>query len=163
MTAREPSPSYILAICEADIDGTPETRALAMLAAEAPDATPAELAALDAGSRNRRLLALYVRLFGQSIPLEATCPRCGGHIEFTLRAEQLEADPAPEVALSCPNCAHDWMGGVKIDEILWRRITRRGTAILEDVVALAKAYGWSESDILGMSENRRQFYRNAIG
>ncbi|MDF7776233.1 hypothetical protein P1X14_13325 [Sphingomonas sp. AOB5] len=163
MTAREPSPSYILAICEADIDGTPETRTLAMLAAESPDATQAELAALDAGSRHTRLLALHVNLFGQSMPLEATCPRCGERIEFTLRAEQLEVDPAPEAALSCTSCAHDWMAGINIDEILWRRISRRGIAILEDVVALSKAYGWSESDIFTMSEARRQYYRNAIG
>ena len=45
----------------------------------------------------------------------------------------------------------------------WAELDAWARRLLLDVHTLARAYGWSERDILQLTETRRQFYLNLIG
>lgn len=71
-----------------------------------------------------------------------------------------QADPQSDVQLSltCPSCGIEWQSIFDIVSFFWSEIDNWAHRILRDVHALARAYGWSESDILEMSPLRRQIY-----
>jgi hypothetical protein len=60
--------------------------------------------------------------------------------------------------LHCPQCGHRWRSVFDIVPFLWAEVGARARALLRDVAALARAYGWSERDILFMSPWRRRQY-----
>ena len=57
----------------------------------------ADLATLPIGQRDRLLLELRARTFGDRLDCEASCPACGAHLELALSAAELcePAAPAP--------------------------------------------------------------------
>jgi hypothetical protein len=67
------------------------------------------------------------------------------------------------IPLACAACGHVWEASLEIVSFLWAELDRKAKAILEDVVTIAHAYGWSETAILEMSPARRQYYLEAIG
>jgi hypothetical protein len=71
-----------------------------------------------------------------------------------------KADPQADVQLSltCSSCGHEWQASFDIVSFFWSEIDNWAHGILREVHSLAKAYGWSESDILEMSPLRRQIY-----
>ena len=71
-----------------------------------------------------------------------------------------DADPQAciELALRCPDCGHDWNALFDIATFLWSEVSAMAHRLLRDVHTLARAYGWSEAEILGMSAQRRQCY-----
>ncbi len=71
-----------------------------------------------------------------------------------------ECDPQAEVLLDlrCPTCDHRWQALFDIVAFFWAELAAQAKRLLREVHALARAYGWSEADILGMSARRRQFY-----
>lgn len=71
-----------------------------------------------------------------------------------------QADPQADVQLSltCSSCGHEWQASFDIVSFFWSEIDNWAHRILREVHALARAYGWSESDILEMSPLRRQIY-----
>ena len=75
-----------------------------------------------------------------------------------------QTDPQADVqlALSCPQCEHQWQAAFDIGPFFWSEIHGWAQRILREVHALASAYGWREMDILMMSPWRRQFYLNCI-
>jgi hypothetical protein len=75
------------------------------------------------------------------------------------------SDPAAEVLLDlhCPICAHCWQGLFDIASFFWMEISAQARRLLREVDALARAYGWSEAEILGLSATRRQAYLELIG
>jgi hypothetical protein len=70
------------------------------------------------------------------------------------------ADPLGEtrLALRCPVCENEWEQDLDIVSFLWREIEARARRVLFEIHTLASAYGWTESDILALSERRRAFY-----
>jgi hypothetical protein len=83
--------------------------------------------------------------------------------ELDTASELLEqADPLAEtrISLSCPGCDHEWAEPLDIGAFLWEEIASRAKRLLVDVHALATAYGWTESEILSLSDSRRAFYRS---
>lgn len=80
--------------------------------------------------------------------------------------EQMEAaDPGAEVwlTLACPACGHAWPAVFDIASYLWNEIHTWAQRLLLEVHALARAYGWSEAEILALSPLRRQLYLNLVG
>ena len=80
-------------------------------------------------------------------------------------ANQLaKADGQADIALDlrCPGCAGSWPANFEIAPFLWAEITVRAKQLLGEVHALAWTYGWSEADILAMSDARRQFYLGMV-
>lgn len=224
----------ILWVWESGPDQHPLDRALTLLLAADPGATRADLASLDVGERNARLLHLRAATLGPTLGAYAECPACGERLEFTLDASDLRtdrsrrdetytldvdgvtlrfrlpdsrdlaavagcADPAaarrrlaercvtespiapgdlPETAiralaermaacapdaetlldLSCPACGEEWQAHLDIAAFFWAEVVAQAKRLLREVDALARAYGWSEAEILGMSARRRGSY-----
>src|SRR5215213_3433770 len=71
-----------------------------------------------------------------------------------LAARMIECDPQAEVLLDldCPACGHSWAVVFDIASFFWTEVSALAKRLLRDVHALARAYGWSESDILSMSD-----------
>jgi hypothetical protein len=81
-------------------------------------------------------------------------------------AEQLAAmDPLAEIRLdlSCPGCGHTWQDLLDVASFVWAEICSHAQRLLHEVHEIARAYGWSERDILGMSAMRRTLYLRLVG
>jgi len=76
----------------------------------------------------------------------------------------LELDPQAELLfeLTCPACEHHWQATLDIAHILWKEVNARAQRLLMEVHLLARAYGWREADILGMSSARRNAYLERV-
>ncbi|HSL00275.1 MAG TPA: hypothetical protein VK869_08040 [Rubrobacteraceae bacterium] len=83
---------------------------------------------------------------------------------LTLAAEMEARDPQAETLLDfeCPACELRWQALFDVLAFLWAEIQVRAGRLLSEVHALARAYGWSETDILAMSPTRRRFYLEAV-
>jgi predicted RNA-binding Zn-ribbon protein involved in translation (DUF1610 family) len=70
------------------------------------------------------------------------------------------ADPLADVRLSftCPACGNPWETGLDPARFLWRELQAWAVRMLREVDALARAYHWSEADILALGTRRRQEY-----
>lgn len=75
-----------------------------------------------------------------------------------------ECDPQAEVQLNftCPMCGQSWSVMFDIVSFFWSEIYVQAKRLLREVHTLARAYGWREADILGMSTARRQFYLEMV-
>jgi hypothetical protein len=82
-----------------------------------------------------------------------------------LSTRMAECDTNAEVLLDlrCPACDHTWQMLFDVVSFFWTEISYHARRLLDDVHTLARAYGWSESDILSMSQRRRQFYLDMVG
>ncbi len=76
-----------------------------------------------------------------------------------------EADPVGDlkVALRCPGCDYAWEVQFDAATYLWDEVETRARRALRETHALARAYGWSEAEILNLSEFRRQCYLELLG
>jgi hypothetical protein len=75
-----------------------------------------------------------------------------------------EADPLAEILLSfeCPACGDTCQEPLDLAAFLWEEIEGRAKRLLLDIHALASAYGWSEAEVLSLSEARRQCYLEMV-
>jgi len=71
-----------------------------------------------------------------------------------------DLDPQTEVrfSMSCFSCNEPWSPIFDIMSFLWSEINVIARQLLTDVMTLARYYGWSEQEILAMSEVRRNTY-----
>jgi len=71
-----------------------------------------------------------------------------------------QADPWADVTLDfrCETCGHAWAAPFDITGFLWEEIDAYAGRLLDEVHLLARAHGWSEGAILGLSESRRAAY-----
>jgi hypothetical protein len=79
--------------------------------------------------------------------------------------EAMEAsDPQADIRLNltCPSCGHTWKEHFDILSFFWDEIDNWANHTLDEVHALAMAYGWSESEILSLSTLRRQMYLEKV-
>jgi len=76
----------------------------------------------------------------------------------------IQGDPLTEVLLDvhCPACGYTWQMLFDIESFLWAEISAAAKRLLREVHALARAYGWSEEDILSMSTARRHLYLEMV-
>jgi len=97
---------------------------------------------------------------GQPIPPAELPPQ----IVQALGEQMSQADPQADTRLDleCPACGHCWQAIFDIECFFWSEINAWAKRLLTDVLNLASAYGWSESDILNMSPWRRQVYLNLL-
>ncbi|HEX8262341.1 MAG TPA: hypothetical protein VF547_05650, partial [Allosphingosinicella sp.] len=76
-------------------------------------------------------------------------------------AEMLEAlDPGADTTIEvpCPHCGREQELRLDPAAFVWEELAARAPRILRDVADLARAYHWSERDILAMPAARRAFY-----
>jgi len=74
------------------------------------------------------------------------------------RIESLDPAAAISFAVNCPACGHSWSAPVDVADALWMELQRAAELTLTDVDALARAYGWSEDQVMGLSPVRRAAY-----
>jgi len=75
-----------------------------------------------------------------------------------------ECDPQAEILLdiNCPECGSQWQQLFDIANFLWIEISVQAKRLLQEVHTLAKAYGWTEMDVLKLSDIRRQIYLEMV-
>ena len=75
------------------------------------------------------------------------------------------ADPMAEIrlALNCVGCSNQWEETLDIASFLWTEIASRAKRLLREVHTIASAYGWTEGEILSLSEARRALYLEMVG
>jgi hypothetical protein len=75
-----------------------------------------------------------------------------------------EADPLAEIRLSfvCPQCEAAFEESLDLPSFVWSQMEARVRRIFADVHALARNYGWSEAEILGLSPARREIYLDMV-
>ncbi|MFG2972188.1 hypothetical protein ACGFYY_04150 [Streptomyces sp. NPDC048331] len=74
------------------------------------------------------------------------------------------ADPLADllVDLRCPDCELAFTADLDVAAFVWAELEARGRQLLLDVDALARSYGWSESEVLALSEQRRASYLRIV-
>lgn len=223
----------------------PVDRGLTMLEVIEPSVPRRRLAALQIGERDRRLLELRRRVFGDGLEASSECPQCNERVEIATEVSRFEiADPVPiergatvveigglevelrpadsrdlaaaavcetvvearralldrcvvrvtdggtkrsldelsddaegeiarvladldpgadiELELECPHCGTVWRQAFDIVDFLWGEVSSAAHELLREVHTLAWAYGWSEDQILGLSDARRRFYLDQV-
>jgi hypothetical protein len=74
------------------------------------------------------------------------------------RIEALDPGASISFALSCPACASAWRAPLDCGQLLWQKVQLAAERLLLDIDTLARAYGWTESDVLRLSPVRRAAY-----
>ncbi|TVO59010.1 hypothetical protein [Denitromonas halophila] len=74
------------------------------------------------------------------------------------------ADPWADLslAIACPVCAHEAEASFDIASYLWEELDSHARRLLDDIHALASAYGWTEPAILALSDARRAAYLDRV-
>jgi len=75
-----------------------------------------------------------------------------------------EADPLAELelALSCPDCGAAWSVPLDPPAYLWAEVDGWARRTLDQIHALALAYGWTEGETLSLPPRRRRAYLERI-
>lgn len=63
-----------------------------------------------------------------------------------------------ELRFACIACGEAWDDRLDVAGCVWEEIAARGRRLLDEVHALAMYYGWSEQQILALSDVRREAY-----
>ncbi|HEY1966131.1 MAG TPA: hypothetical protein VGG59_14420 [Acidobacteriaceae bacterium] len=92
----------------------------------------------------------------------------GEEIEHSWSEEELEeagekmavADPLAEIVLNfqCPVCEGTCQESLDLPTFLWAELEALARRLAREVHTLASAYGWSENEILALSDARRRLY-----
>jgi hypothetical protein len=81
--------------------------------------------------------------------------------ELAKVAERLgEIDPQADLVfdLICSECRCRFAAPFDIASFVWGEVSIEARRLMQEVVALARAFGWSEREILAMSRKRRERY-----
>jgi hypothetical protein len=110
------------------------------------------LAAADCAAPSRRLAARCLGRTDEAALDDDDVRRIGEAL--------LAADPLldPEIGVVCPECGTDQAFGLDVAGFLWERVEARARRLMGEVHLLARAYGWSEREILALPAGRRAAY-----
>jgi len=74
--------------------------------------------------------------------------------------QMAQADPLAEIRLTldCPECGNQWDETLDMESYLWAEIAFRAKRLLREIHTIASIYGWTEGEILSLSEGRRAIY-----
>lgn len=65
--------------------------------------------------------------------------------------------------MDCAGCGHAWQEDFDIAAYLWLEVEQRVQALIDEIYVLATAYGWSEPQILALTDARRAAYLQRCG
>jgi hypothetical protein len=82
---------------------------------------------------------------------------------LSCRMEELEPGASVSFDVVCPECGEAWTAPMNVADVVWRELQARAERLLLDVDALARAYGWSEPQVLALSPTRRAAYLQLAG
>lgn len=103
-------------------------------------------------------LALLLRACRVGTPPEASLPQGAALEDIEARMEALDPAANIELSLRCADCAHAWTAALDADICLWDDISLCARGLLRDVHRLARAYGWTEPQVLALGPARRAAY-----
>jgi len=92
--------------------------------------------------------------------------RCAGSADMPAEVRaavvraMAEADPLAEVLVdvSCPACGEGFVADVDVAGFVWAELQARARRLLREVDVLARAYGWTEAEVLELGDRRRAAY-----
>jgi hypothetical protein len=141
--------------CETLLEGVPEN-------AVAQKTVEYDGFAWDMRAPNSRDMAAVAVAQDIGVAKETLFARCVQRKEACSIVERELAvlDPQAEILidLTCQVCGHTWQTVFDIVAFLWREIHTKARRLLQEVDVLARTYGWTETEILGLSEARRTLY-----
>ena len=105
--------------------------------------------------------ALLERCIGGDLDLAAVDDAAIG--ELGQRLERLDPAALVSFKLDCPACRHEWSAVLDVGEALWLELQRSAERTLADVDTLARAYGWTEAEVMQLSPTRRAAYLQLLG
>ena len=103
-----------------------------------------------------------VRLRGWCVTSTGDDP-AGFPAELDALADELAGAASLHGAVVCPECGAVFDATLDPAAVLWERICADAPRLLGEVAALARAFGWSESQILALSDARRDAYLDLVG
>lgn len=114
----------------------------------------------DAAGALARRCVLSAERAGKPLAVSALPPE----VLTGLERRMSEAAPTAEVRLhlACASCGGSWERLLDIGRFLWDEIATEARRLAGEVHVLARAYGWGEGEILGMSARRRQLYLELV-
>lgn len=125
--------------------------------------TSRDLAALVGGTDPRAAalaLATACALEPEALPEGAALDALLAQVEAALDA----GDPWAELTLTaeCPACGQPQRAALDVPGLVWDEIAAAAGRLVDEVHALAGAYGWAERDILAMGAARRAAYLGRV-
>jgi hypothetical protein len=108
----------------------------------------------------RQLLLDRCVLEAQTDGASAAATAMPDAIQQRVAAAMERLDPAADISidLTCPECRHAWRMPLDVCGLFWTELRALARRLLSDVDELASRYGWTESEILGLSARRRRAY-----
>lgn len=76
--------------------------------------------------------------------------------------ESLDPGASVSFALECPRCATCWQAPLDVGEMLWQKVRAAAERVLLDIDVLARAYGWTEHEVLRLNPLRRAAYLQMV-
>ena len=76
--------------------------------------------------------------------------------------ETLDPGASVSFALDCPQCATHWQAPLDIGEMVWQKVRAAAERLLLDIDTLARAYGWTEHEVLHLNPLRRAAYLQMV-
>jgi hypothetical protein len=91
--------------------------------------------------------------------------RAGAAVIAAVEAALEAACPtgAVRVTVACPACGAPTSAALDLPVLVWAEVETRASTLLGEVHALARAYGWTEPDVLALSPERRAAYLELVG
>ena len=83
--------------------------------------------------------------------------------EISKRMREIDSQANVEINLICPSCGSDWQRVFDIATFFCREIDIWALRTLREVHILASAYGWSEKEIVEMSQWKKDLYMEMVG
>lgn len=82
-----------------------------------------------------------------------------------IETRMAEADPQADIELdiACVACGHTWQAMFDIAAFFWEEVEASAKRLLQEVHLLASSYGWSEDEVLALSDVRRAAYLEMVG
>lgn len=124
-----------------------------------PTSRDLALAAQEADSRSAA-----VRLVERCAMVAGNGPNWSDEELDEVGASMALADPMGEITFyfGCPDCGTEGNAALDIATFIWEQIEARAKRLIFEVHRLASAYGWTETEILALSDHRRALYLEMV-
>ena len=102
---------------------------------------------------------------GDARLLAARCAPDGAGTDEDIESRLARAFPLLDVRIEveCPECRGAVAERFDILAYWWAELERLGDRVLDEVHVLARAYGWTEADVLALTPARRRAYLARVG
>jgi len=76
--------------------------------------------------------------------------------------ESLDPGATLSFAVQCPECAARWDAPLDTGQLVWHKVQAAAERLFLDIDALARAYGWTEEQVLSLTPVRRAAYLQIV-